>query len=276
MKTKRARYTLEYKPQPRRLRTTFSYGIRILGARPKSPTQAEEAWVGHPRPRASYTTAWLVIVEGMRQLKVPGVCVSDRQRKSVTRYENPPASLKNRFSKMVRKPTTSASNTCSVLPWPLGAAICSKSTERMNSLMVCLRAEASASSRAYSASLTLVPSDLVRSGGFTTQHRQGEQNSRKETATATATAWDPKKLTSYRRGTRSSPIVTRCRFARPKFLSSKQVRLRQPWLLRSSQSGVTCLSLSRSLCFDSICPAPSRSSAGPMLPRIAQLCVGSA
>jgi hypothetical protein len=55
----------------------------------------------------------------------------------------------------------------------------------------------------------LVPSDFVRSGGFTTQHRQGEEHSRKETATATATAWDPKKLTSYRRGTRSSPIVTR-------------------------------------------------------------------
>jgi hypothetical protein len=34
---------------------------------------------------------------------------------------------------------------------------------------------------------------LVRSGGFTTQHRQGEDHSRKETETATATTWDPEK-----------------------------------------------------------------------------------
>jgi len=38
-------------------------------------------------------------------------------------------------------------------------------------------------------------------------------------------------------------MVTRCRLARPKFLSSKQVRLRQPALLYGTHSGVSCLSL---------------------------------
>jgi hypothetical protein len=88
----------------------------------------------------------------------------------------------------------------------------------------------------YSASLTLVPRDLVRSGGFTTQHRQGEEHFRKGTATATATIRDSEKA-NYRTGTRSSSMVTRCRLARPKVLSSKQVRLRQPALLYSCRHG---------------------------------------
>ena len=101
--------------------------------------------------------------------------------------------------------------------------------------------------RAYSPSLTLVPRDLVRNGGFTTQHRQGEENSRKETATATATTWDLKTSASYPTGTRSSSMVTRCRLARPKFLSSKQVRLPQPALLyRTPFGGVVSLSLALS------------------------------
>jgi hypothetical protein len=72
-----------------------------------------------------------------------------------------------------------------------GAAISSGGTERISSLMVWPRAEARASSCAHSASLTLVPSDLVRSGGFTTQHRLMGKNLWQETATATATAWNP-------------------------------------------------------------------------------------
>lgn len=48
---------------------------------------------------------------------------------------------------------------------------------RINSLTVRRRVEASASSRAYSPSLTVVPRDLVRSGCFTTHHRQVEGNS---------------------------------------------------------------------------------------------------
>ena len=42
-------------------------------------------------------------------------------------------------------------------------------------------------------------------------------------------------------------MVTRCRLARPKFLSSKQVRLRQPALLYGTHSGVTYRSTSLSL-----------------------------
>ena len=42
-------------------------------------------------------------------------------------------------------------------------------------------------------------------------------------------------------------MVTRCRLARPKFLSSKQVRLRQPALLYGTHSGVTYLSTSQAL-----------------------------
>ena len=48
-----------------------------------------------------------------------------------------------------------------------------------------------------------------------------------------------KNSASYPTGTRSSYMVTRCRLARPKFLSSKQVRLRQPALLYGTHSGVT-------------------------------------
>src|SRR4051812_4442084 len=77
---------------------------------------------------------------------------------------------------MVRKLTSSASSVASaLLPWPLGAAICCNSTERTHSLSVCPRAEASASSCAYSDSVILVPRDLLRSGGFKQPRPPGKE-----------------------------------------------------------------------------------------------------
>jgi hypothetical protein len=61
----------------------------------------------------------------------------------------------------------------------------------------------------------------------------------------------PKTSAIYPTGTRSSYMVTRCRLARPKFLSSKQVHLQQPALLYGTQVGVTYLSLSFSLSISS-------------------------